>query len=485
MPTHPPNPSSVLAFVTTIHLTLAALRNYRRPSTAPLSALMFVSLCFSAAPWLFPSALGLSLGLVSHGIWYAACELLTRSFQTPAMAAAAPSASSDRRSTPVPVSRPAAAGGAPTPPASPVAARSSAEPIAAAQKGFFGVSVLATVQETSDIATIRLERPHDFEFKPGQFVAVRIRVDGKDHVRCYSISSAPGSIGYFEISVKRQGCVSNALHATARPGGRLSVRSPGGAFVYPSGDDRPIVLLGGGVGVTPLMSMLRHAVNVEPTRPIALLYSVRTEKDIAFRDELASLSRRHPQLRLRIAATGGPVRAPFHQGRIDEKLLRAAVPNLTDSICFMCGPEPMLNGMKELLRTLGVPAPQIRFELFQAATAVAAGLPEERTALSPRLETAPAPGVASASPSGGFEMHCVQSGKNVPVQMGQTLLDAAEAQGIDMPALCRSGVCGTCRVRVTKGSVDCRSTMLDEDDVKQGFVLACVATPQTHCAVEA
>jgi 2Fe-2S type ferredoxin len=145
----------------------------------------------------------------------------------------------------------------------------------------------------------------------------------------------------------------------------------------------------------------------------------------------------------------------------------------------------MLDGVKALLRNVGVPTPQIRFELFQAAAAVAAGLSEETKALTARIESAPASGVASATASDSFDMNCVRSGRKVPVQSGQTLLDAAEAQGIDMPSLCRSGVCGTCKVRVTAGSVDCRSTMLDEDEINQGFVLACVATPETHCAVEA
>lgn len=429
---------------------------------------------------MLPGAIGLTFGFVSHAMWYAACEMFTQPFRALTMA---PAAASTRSSAPAPSPR------APTP--APVAPPSTSQPAkpkpvaktaGSAQKGFIGVSVLATIKETPDIVTIRLERPEGFEFEPGHFVAVRIRVDGKDYVRCYSISSAPGARGYFELSVKRQGVVSNALHATARPGGRLFVRSPGGAFVYPAGDDRPIVLLAGGVGVTPLMSMLRHAVYTEPVRPIALLYSVRNEQDIAFRDELGSLSRRHPQLRIRVAASGGGARPPLYQGRIDEKLLRTTVPNIADSICFICGPEPMLNGMKALLSSLGVPAPQIRHELFQAAAAAAAGLPEDKKAPPP---LSPEAAAESAAVADGFEMRCVRSGRNVPVLPGQTLLDAADEHGIEVPALCRTGVCGTCRVRVTEGSVDCQSTMLDADDVSQGFVLACVATAQTHCAVEA
>jgi ferredoxin-NADP reductase len=162
-----------------------------------------------------------------------------------------------------------------TPPARVTPPLAPAQP--AKPKGFVQVPVLAVFDETADIRTIRMARPDGFEFSAGQFIAVRVRVDGKDCSRCYSVSSAPDVRGYFEISVKRQGLVSNALHVVARPGALMSVRSPNGAFKYPSGDDRPMVLVAGGVGITPLISMLRQAIHTEPSRPVTLLYSARTE----------------------------------------------------------------------------------------------------------------------------------------------------------------------------------------------------------------
>ena len=170
------------------------------------------------------------------------------------------------------------------------------------------VTVLSVFDETPVIKTIRVARPEGFEFEAGQFVTVRIRVDGKEYARCYSISSAPCVRGYLEFSVRRQGLVSNALHATVRPGASLFVKAPAGAFRYPAGDDRPIVLLAGGIGITPLISMLRHAVATEPTRPVTLLYSARTEADFAFRDELVTAARRHPQVRVYFAVSGGSCR---------------------------------------------------------------------------------------------------------------------------------------------------------------------------------
>ncbi len=244
-------------------------------------------------------------------------------------------------------------------------------PSPARPQGFVQVPVLAVFDETPDIKTIRVARPDGFEFSAGQFIAVRVRVDGKDCSRCYSVSSAPHVHGYLEISVKRHGLVSNALHVMARPGALLSVRSPNGAFTYPSGDDRPIVLVAGGVGITPLISMLRHAVHAEPARAVTLLYSARTEADFAFKDEIAALVRRHPQARAYLASSRASS-PDIYPGRIDATLIRATVPDIAHSICLVCGPLQMIDLMKGLLPTLGVPAAQIRHEVFEAAVAASA-----------------------------------------------------------------------------------------------------------------
>ncbi len=228
-------------------------------------------------------------------------------------------------------------------------------------------------EETTDIRTFRLARPDGFDFVAGQFLPVRVKADGRDHVRCYSISSSPAARGYLEISVKRQGLVSGTLHTIARPGTPLSVRSPGGSFTYPSGDDRPLLLVGGGIGITPLLSMLRHAVEAEPSRRVTLLYSAATEDAFAFRDEIRGLTRRHPQARAFFAVTKGAGGPEFYAGRIDKALVRAAVPDLASAIAMLCGPQPMIDGIRELLASLGMPAAQIRSELFEAAVAAAAG----------------------------------------------------------------------------------------------------------------
>ena len=331
---------------------------------------------------------------------------------------------------------------------------------------------MAVFDETPDIRTFRMARPDDFEFSAGQFLTLRVRADGRDHVRCYSISSPPGARGHMEISVKRLGMVSGTLHATVRPGAMLSVRPPAGSFVYPSGEERPIVLIAGGVGITPLMAMIRHGVDSEPTRPITLFYSVRTEADIAFHDEIRLLDRRHDQFRAVVAITDGPARAEFFPGPISDGLISRIVSDIAHASCLVCGPPPMIEAMTRMLVSLGVPRSQVHFEIFNPAIAAGAGAPAARVA-------------AAAAPEASFEVTFTKSRRSVQVGPADTLLEAAESCHAEIPSLCRAGVCGTCRTRVLSGDTDCRSTTLDAQDREAGFVLPCVTRVVSDCTVDA
>ena len=212
-----PVEASWLSAATTFHLALAALCSHRQPARRWTSPLALVSVLLAGAPWAFPTLAGVLAGLAAHAAWFAICVRVTPAVSASAAAPAPPAA----RATPPPARRAA-----------------DTKP-----RGFVQTPILAVLQESTDIRTFRLARPEGFDFTPGQFLTLRVRADGKDVVRCYSISSPPAARGYLEISIRRQGLVSNALHAMARPGSLLSVRAPAGAFVYPGGDDRPLVLL--------------------------------------------------------------------------------------------------------------------------------------------------------------------------------------------------------------------------------------------------
>lgn len=409
---------------------------------------MLPSVAFAFSPWLLQSPAGLTLGMAAHVIWFIACErLLPPAVRTEGIAVAI----SPR----------------PAPP------RQSAR-----AAGFVTTEVLAAFDETPDIRTFRLDRPEGFEFQAGQFLSLRTESEGKSLVRCYTISSPPDWRRHLEITVKRQGRVSAALHDSLRPGSRLSIRGPGGRFLYPGGSDRPVVLLGGGVGVTPLMSMLRHAFSRDPSRPVTLIYSARTEADIAFRDELDWIGRRNPQIRVVIALTRGCEGARHFPGRIDESLLRSVVAAPIESLYFVCGPKPMIDSMRQILSRAGVAGHRVHAEAFEAAVAWA-------STAAGSSGPAPRPRVSESRPAGAsFRMELARSGKAVAVAPGQTLLEAAEEAGANIEFSCRSGACGTCRTRLLRGNVELEGA-LDPSERQEGWILPCVALARGHCVLDA
>jgi ferredoxin-NADP reductase len=410
-----PASSAILAAASTVHVTLAMLRRHRSWPRG-FSAWALPGFVLAVLPWLFPTPGALAALLIAHLLWFAACERL---FPPPA----------------------------PLPP------------------GWTETKVLKVLDQTEEIRTFRFRRPKGFDFKPGQFLTVQIPVDGKPMIRCYSICSAPETRHVLEISVKRQGVVSGALHATLRKGSVVRVRRPAGPFVYPAGDPRPLVLLAGGVGITPLISMLRHAVVAEPARRVTLVLSVRTGNDIPFREELATFSQNHSQARVVLALTRGEERGPeIHRGRVDAELIRRLTGDPASAVYCICGPGPMIDGMKELLASLGVPKEQVRAEAFEAAVASAS---------------------ASAGATVPVDLVLARTGSTIKVPPGRSLLEAAEAAGAEIPFSCRAGVCQSCRTRLISGEVDCEAPALDDTDRDGGYIYPCVAWAKTNCTIEA
>ena len=447
-------PSSVLAAVTTLHLALGLIRRHRAQNRARGILFLAISVLFAATAWIFPSLRDLGIAAGAHLVWFGVSGFLGGARVPRPAAAPRPGAATTR----------SIASGAPAPRSAPA---------------FAPAAVLAVFDETPEIRTFRVARPEGFEFRPGQFLTVRVQIDGKAVTRCYSISSAPSARGYLEISVRRQGVVSQMLHATLRPGSTLAVRGPAGAFVYPEADERPLVLISGGVGCTPLISMLRHAIGGDPTRPVVFLFSAKTEADIAFRHELALIARRHPQVRVVVALTRATASPQFYAGRIDEKLIRQVVPDPIQSLFYVCGPSPMIEGTKSILKAMGVPGAQIRSEAFAAAVAAS------RADAPPPPESEPGvPVAAGGARTGAPRLRLAVSGSVVTVAKGQTLLEAAEAASVEIPNSCRGGVCGTCRTRVISGEVECEAEALTAEDREQGYVFPCVAFAKGDCVLD-
>jgi formate dehydrogenase gamma subunit len=261
-------------------------------------------------------------------------------------------------------------------------------PAAPALSDALWVPVLSILEETHDVRTFRLARPMGFDFQAGQSLRVDVPV-GTEHLTCRcSISSAPETTAWFEVTVKQGDRASRALYETAGAGSLLSVHPPEGSFVYPAGDRRPILLLGGGSGCIPLVSMLRHAVASDPSREVILLLSVRTVRDVPFRRELHTLAKSR-NVRVGICLSRESHRLGFLAGHIDEDLLLRAARDLSQWLVFVSGPVPMVEQTKELLRELGTPDEQVRSETFEGEVRAVAGAAETGVSLFPAAVPAP------------------------------------------------------------------------------------------------
>jgi len=280
--------------------------------------------------------------------------------------------------------------------------------------------------------------------------------------RTYTMASSPTQTAYCEVTVKRElwGKGSAHLHHHVHEGDDIAVAGPSGSFTFTGEEADSLVLIGGGVGVTPLMSVLRALMDRSWDGEVFLLYAVRSPDEVIFGRELTLLAARNANLHLMLVAEEASPGWTGATGRITRDLLAGFVPDITRRRVHLCGPGPMMTAVQEILAGLDVPAMQVLTESF--------GMPiaemEAALALGPPLTEA--------------RVTFRRSGRSVQLTPPQTLVDAAEAGEVKLDYSCRSGTCGTCRVRLLKGTVTMarRDALLAADEA-EGMVLACQARP--------
>ena len=326
-------------------------------------------------------------------------------------------------------------------------------------------------------------------FKPGQFLTFTVDAPGgagatavQRITRCYSLSDAPAP-DHYRVTIKRVGAPadhpdwppgvsSNHFHDHVHSGDLLDVRAPAGHFFIDAASDVPVVLIAGGIGITPMMSMLRWCVGERPGRTVHLYYGVRQGAEHAFKADLASLAAAHPQVRLQVVySQPTPQDQPGvdyqHAGRVDLALLQRTLPHGRHQF-YLCGPSAMMESLVPALAQWGVPEADIHYEAFGPA--------------SVRLPSAAA--AQTTSPAGPFEIRFSRSGRSVSWQGPEgNLLDFAERHGIAVESGCRSGGCGSCETRLVSGAVTYPAA--PDHDLKPGHCLLCVGTPTSDLVLEA
>lgn len=335
-------------------------------------------------------------------------------------------------------------------------------------------------EETPDVKTFRFTPPEGgplpFSYLPGQFLSLTVRPEGKDGKpvrRSYTIASSPTQRDYVEITVKRieQGVVSGYLHDRVKEGDQLEVAVPFGSFTFTGREADSIVLIGGGVGLTPLMTVIRYLTDHGWPNDIFLLYSCRTSRDFIFREALEYLQRRYANLHVVASMTraaGTEWMGPT--GRLTKELIAQSVPNIASRRVHLCGPPPMMEAVQAILVELGVPKEQLKTESFTLAR----GKPEPERQV---LETKPA---AAAT------VTFAKSGKSAPLPPDRTVLEVAEGIGVEIPNVCRVGVCGVCKTKLLSGSVTMAvQDALTPEDKAKNLILACQAKSTVPISVEA
>ncbi len=351
--------------------------------------------------------------------------------------------------------------------------------------------VAQIVQETPTVETFRLvETSSDrlpFDFLPGQFLQVEVEPDGGRPVRrSYTIASSPTQRAYVEITVKReeQGIVSCYLHDNAKVGDLIKVSGPFGSFTFTGSDADSIVLIAGGVGITPMMSVLRYLTDTAWPGEIFFLYGANSTEEFVFRDEIERLERQDPKLHVLATMARSPGTVWLGpEGVITKDLLTRAVPDLGRRRIHLCGPPPMMASIKLMLKELGVPDAQVHSEAFGPASLPADNAPEAVTGAPVETSTAaePAPPPKRSRSQAAAEVAAATvtfsiSGISAALPADQSLLEAAEGAGVEIPFQCRVGECGVCVTRLLEGQVSMAvETGLDPADKAQGYVLACQA----------
>ncbi|HET9987057.1 MAG TPA: hybrid-cluster NAD(P)-dependent oxidoreductase, partial [Kofleriaceae bacterium] len=362
-----------------------------------------------------------------------------------------------------------------------VAAKSSA-PRDKKKKAFWSgtLKIARIFEETHDVKTFRFVNPDGgplpFEHAAGQYINLKLTIDGKRVNRSYTIASSPTRNAYCEISVKRaaNGYGSKHLHDTWKEGQRVQVSAPAGKFFFAGHEADKIVLIAGGIGITPMMSVVRSLTDRGWAGQIYLVFSVRKKQDVVFAHEIMDLQERHANLHVRITLTNDPESEwTGARGQITKELLADFIPEFKHGPVMLCGPDPMMTAMRQLLVTLGIPDAEIHQEAFISTP------PVDMTADLQEAEEALPEGVM---PSLSFQ----KSGINAEQPAELSVLEVAEEAGVAIPFECRSGICGQCKTRLVSGKVRMEvQDALTQQDRAKGLILACQARATRDCVIDA
>lgn len=335
---------------------------------------------------------------------------------------------------------------------------------------FYKLNIKEIKRETENAVSIVFNVPEtlktNYQFIAGQYLNLKLTLDGNEIRRAYSICSSPEN-GELRIAVKavKNGVFSQFANADLKTGDNLEVGSPEGNFTFEPQTDRQknYAAFVAGSGITPVMSILKSVLISEPKSTFVLVYGNKSVEETIFHQELHDLQLRYVgRLFVHYVYSKAKIENELF-GRIEKSTVNFVLNNkhkeLTFDKFYLCGPEEMINTVSSVLKEHNIAEKSIKFELFTTSSI------EKDIASSVNAHTKIT--ILVDSDETTFEM-----------SQKQTILEAALKQGIDAPYSCQGGICSSCLARITKGTAEMRkNSILTDSEIASGLILTCQAVP--------
>lgn len=329
-------------------------------------------------------------------------------------------------------------------------------------------------KETENAVSIVFDIPNDFseEFKfiPGQYITIRIQLEGKEVRRSYSICSSPES-GELRVAVKevKNGVFSNYATQQLKEGDVLEVSPPEGKFILQTATShqKNYVAFAAGSGITPIMSMIKSVLFKEIHSTFVLVYGNKTADNTIFKTEIDHLLEKYPKRFFVQYVFSQKLLGDAVLGRIEKSIVNFILKNKFKNIEFdsfyLCGPEPMVETVTEVIKENNYPASKIHFELFTST--YTSGI------------------ITAKNLDGNTEITILLDDEETTFEMSKKkmILTAALDEGLDAPYSCQGGICSSCLAKVTEGkAIMDKNNILSEDEINEGLILTCQAHPVTE-----
>lgn len=350
---------------------------------------------------------------------------------------------------------------------------------------FHPLKIADVRKETADSVSIAFEIPKAFEneyqYTQGQYVTIKMDINGEEIRRSYSLCSSPVADSDFRIAAKKvkDGRMSVALNETVKVGDVVDVMTPMGNF-YAISDtkNKNIVLFAGGSGVTPMLSIIKTLLIQDDTCKLTLFYGNQNESSIIFKEELNDLANANKnRFQLFHILDEAPANHPLlYTGLMTKEKVLALIENHVglnlQNEFFICGPTPMMKNVEESLQALQIKKERIHLEYFTASL---------------DANTNAAPADINTGERVVSQITVILDGDETSFELasdGKNILDAAMDQDVDVPFSCKGAVCCTCRAKVLEGKVHMKANYaLTEEEVAEGFILTCQAHPLTPVVI--